>query len=393
MNEQAPRFNPEPEQLPEAESGQAKSESIEKVEMPADFVEPEGKPGKWGEIVENKDLGIRYREKVIELPKHRQEETGVKRIRRREMLPPFPEGFLVPAGETKEEIYQINKEGEALQEKVPFFSAVSKFDDVYSFLTDGEYPNDSAWIHALEIGLITTRASKGDGPARRVRKFIDEGMYFQEIFPRRTEDVNDSVLRFYKNSDDGVEEIYKTGGERSRAADLSGEFPGDLIARSEIWCTTRNLWMGSGFRTPVFVFSNRSENLNEYIDSVMSNPDTRKMAEDPYEEKNEIDLLRPGTDEYEKKLQILKPYLLGINPDANYEQNLKENNVLIPKTYLAGGTKTLRLLREGTPLIKNLEPKIPLIRHPDIKPLRWCHAELALVPTKRSLNILFFETE
>ena len=26
------------------------------------------------------------------------------------------------------------------------------------------------------------------------------------------------------------------------------------------------------------------------------------------------------------------------------------------------------------------------------KPLRWCHAELAIIPTKRSLNVLFFET-
>jgi len=34
-------------------------------------------------------------------------------------------------------------------------------------------------------------------------------------------------------------------------------------------------------------------------------------------------------------------------------------------------------------MIKKLQTK---------KPLRWCHAELALVPAKRGLNVLFFET-
>ena len=36
--------------------------------------------------------------------------------------------------------------------------------------------------------------------------------------------------------------------------------------------------------------------------------------------------------------------------------------------------------------------EIPIVNHPGTKPLRWCHAECALIPTKRSLNILFFET-
>ena len=60
--------------------------------MPADFLEPEGKKGKWSEVVKNEKLGISYREKVIQLSKYRQEETGIKKIRRREVLT-YPEGF------------------------------------------------------------------------------------------------------------------------------------------------------------------------------------------------------------------------------------------------------------------------------------------------------------
>ena len=71
------------------------------AEMPENFVEPEGKSGRWGKPVkgeveiEGKKVEVSYREKVIELPKHRQEATGIKRIRRRELLPPFPEGLFI----------------------------------------------------------------------------------------------------------------------------------------------------------------------------------------------------------------------------------------------------------------------------------------------------------
>jgi len=54
--------------------------------MPEDFVDPEGESNKWSEAVENKELGISYCEKVIVLPKRRQEETGIRQIRKRKFI-------------------------------------------------------------------------------------------------------------------------------------------------------------------------------------------------------------------------------------------------------------------------------------------------------------------
>ena len=51
-----------------------------KLKEKVETSQKKGKSGKWGEVVEDKDLGISYREKVIELPKHRQEETEIKAI-------------------------------------------------------------------------------------------------------------------------------------------------------------------------------------------------------------------------------------------------------------------------------------------------------------------------
>ena len=91
------RGEPQPEEQPAPEIVEPQIEA----ETPEDFEEPEGKSGKWGEPVkgevevEGKKVEVSYREKVIELPKHRQEETGIKRIRRRELLLPFPDGLFI----------------------------------------------------------------------------------------------------------------------------------------------------------------------------------------------------------------------------------------------------------------------------------------------------------
>ena len=59
------------------------------VKMPDGFIEPEGKSGRWSEVVEDKDLGVLYREKVIELPKERREETGIKKFSDENYCPLF----------------------------------------------------------------------------------------------------------------------------------------------------------------------------------------------------------------------------------------------------------------------------------------------------------------
>ena len=55
----------------------------------------------------------------------------------------------------------------------------------------------------------------------------------------------------------------------------------------------------------------------------------------------------------------------------------------------------LRILSEGIDTASVApfgEATIPAVSSVEIKPLRWCHSDLAIIPTKKSLNILFFES-
>lgn len=243
------------------------------AEMPEDFEDPEGKSGKWkivkGEVeVEGKKVEVSYREKVIELPKHRQGETGIKRIRRRELLPPFPEGlYISPYSERF----------------FPSYSTEKKYDDFYGFLTNGGYPKHGTLVHILDYAL---NGQKGSREIKNVQQFIKEGMYFQKISAE--------------------------GGKHFRTDTNEG-----------IHCNTERAFIDS-FTTPIFVFGDKNKIYNEYMSGIPSwrQPDTSK-------------------DNIEEILYVHEKKLI-----------------------------------RGTP----------------IEPLRWCHAECALVPTKRSLNVLFFET-
>ena len=287
MNEQAPRINPDTEEQPETGLELEKLETTETPEMPADFVEPEGKSGGWGEVVENKELGVRYREKVIELPKHRQEETGVKRIRRREMLPPFPEGLLLQEVDDK---------------NLQYWSGDEAFDEVYNFFTSNGYPSEGTLVHIMNF--------MRENDQEKIQKNIREGLYFQEIHAE-----NEYGFRL---------------------------------------CPDRT-YVGK-FTTPVFVFGNRNSVLNEYVDSVINDPVSEWGVE--FEGKWAI---RLGKHEYSW-------------PEVSHDLKRLRN-----RKHIDAGEVSL--------------PYFGRLENSSKRQLRWCHAELALVPTKRSLNVLFFETE
>lgn len=283
MSENFERFIKQPN--PENQGGTQKQPENEitpgEVEMPEDFIEPEGKSGKWktekGEVeIEGKKVEVAYREKVIELTKHRQEESGIQRIRRRELLQPFPDGIVE------------EKEGEK------FFSDDEKFDRTYKFLTDGGYPCEGTWVHTMNYfdpyGI----------EAADIDKSKREGLYFQEIHCK-----NKYGFSFWP----------------TRACELT-----------------------RGFASPVYVFGNTNSAFKEYIRSVLENPEkewgiTKKDIEPETSGELKHLLNRDKLDHYEINL----PYFGRFESSKN-------------------------------------------------KPLRWCHAELALMPTKRSLNVLFFET-
>lgn len=293
-HEDEPR--PESEIQPELEI-QPVPEPIEpQAEMPEDFEDPEGKSGKWktvkGEVeVEGKKVEVFYREKVIELPKYRQEETGIKRIRRRELLPPFPEGLYLSSDDRLAEALKVPwmKEGEYKDKEdgkiwSPAYNGDETLDGFYNFLTDGKYPRKGIYVHAINyIDARNKRIKKPDingsqnSTIPETHKFMQKGLYFQKI----------------------------------REVGLSFDlYPGRIYP------------LANRYINPVFIFDgskgsplDKNTYLQWYLDR------TKEMGGDV--EKSEVNLA------------------ISTNPD---------------------------------------------------KPLRWCHAECALVPTKRSLNVLFFET-
>lgn len=269
------------EKLPQQPDKILEQQSEIPTEMPEDFVEPEGRSDKWGEVVENKELGVRYREKVIELPKSRQEETGIKRIRRRELLPPFPADLYDDSGYHEIELSTGIR-------KIPqpsfLWKSGEKTDSIYHFLTDDGYPSAGTAVHGVnyrENSYVGEKAHSGS------EEFKKKGLYFQKI------------------------------------------------SSPEFWFNGMRMF-NNVYNTPVFVFGNKNKMFNEYADSMLSSPDVSSN------DKIHIGWVRKR------------------NPN------------------LQGGE--FQIFSFGRKKIK-------------AEPLRWCHAELALVPTKRSLNVLFFETE
>lgn len=317
------------------------------VEMPDEFFETNDQIGRWSEVIEDKVLGVSYREKIIELPKHRQEETGVKRIRRRELLLPFPIGLYVSPSEKKNrdiqhvlnsdenefekenQIQKIKNKGEYLpsyrspltgvdedQSKAieQYKSGISVLDNpgadilkgivdyekrpatlkkVYEFLTDRMYPSNDAWVHQFEYSLAECPIKNNELPKHKketVDLFTKEGMYFQKV-----SDLNN-----------------KEGVERRKGTKHLYLVHGNENNRGKMWSGT--------YTTPVFIFGTKNKIFNELIKD--------------------------------------HSQILGRHPVAD------EIIVDLPKDSSEFNNS-----------------------------LRWCHSELALIPTKRSLNVLFFETK
>ena len=61
-------------------------------------------------------------------------------------------------------------------------------------------------------------------------------------------------------------------------------------------------------------------------------------------------------------------------PETGQQLEVESNEPLIPDS-----------------LRQEQEFAVPIIHAPDVPILRWCHSELAIVPTKKSLRVLFFE--
>jgi|GEM_PF-5904657 len=289
----------------------------------------------WGEPVEGEveidgeKVKVRYREKLITLPKHRQEQTGIKQIRRRELLPPLPEinyeaEYFSPDSQPISEKIFTSEKDKKEHDRTVGGSAVRKFDATYNFLTNGRFPSRGVFIHMFNY-------LPNNDPEENANRFKKEGLYFQEVFPEKSKFVT-----YYDRARSTISISHKKNPRETGRQ--------DNLSTYDLFCS-QGRPMRSHYIDPIFIFGNKNSAFTDYIDSVFNNNETLQML------KNE-----DGSQE-------------------SYQYNC------------------LKYLREDKPVTNgNKDLFLRCIRHPNIKPLRWCHAECALIPTKRGLNVLFFET-
>jgi tetratricopeptide (TPR) repeat protein len=75
-----------------------------------------------------------------------------------------------------------------------------------------------------------------------------------------------------------------------------------------------------------------------------------------------------------------------------FEAHMKKNSHNNPLTVDKQNIAKLNLLIEGVP-VADSHTVLPIVRHPDLRKLRWCHAEMEITEKDGKMNILFFETE
>lgn len=142
---------------------------------------------------------------------------------------------------------------------------------------------------------------------------------------------------------------------------FSEEIPDEAEAMFGLYVQVGGPWTLSkeSLDTPVFIFQNKNKRFVEYLDSILD-----KLKEDQTSELSKAVM---------SETVAYSAYTTSL-------ENFQEFKRLIGE------------LQEGL-VPKKWSGRLPIVKGFGIEPLRWCHAECALIPTKRSLNVLFFEAE
>ena len=307
-------------------------------------------------IVSDPETGMSYRETIFNLPEHRAKETGITRIRRREVLT-VPEAGIVRDESGEIRYYRTWKNIDYENEPLPF----------YKKLTDGKYPNPRLWNHTVNVNTESTK--------EKLEEHIREGIYLQKIY---IGDKSSITTRLEK--------------------DKTGYFALPNVPGDTTWANRVD--------TPIYFFGNQNPNLVEYLKSILASPIALEMLKKDgwIDEPLDPNLISPSDPTYGEGKYHPKVYKdFRQNPKkAKIIEQFKTDNVHFYKDgqsqdetdEVIYNIDTLRKFIAGVPIwIRDVHRKIPIVQHPDIKPLRWCHAEMAIVPTKKGLNVLFFETE
>lgn len=294
-------------------------------------------------IVSDAELGFSYHETITDLPDHRVKETGINRIRRRELL-------------TVPDFIKDSHEGEIYYKVQPHGAPDDRIDFFYDKITDGKFPSARVWDHVLNADTYNTE--------EKIADHIREGIYFQRIYIGDTHTIT-------------------TKTEKAK----TGIFNLDTMSGESVF--------NSNIRTPVYFFGNENKNFTDYIRAILQNKYTQEQLIDSEWKDEPLDLIKPDDLDWAAAVDDYELSYLGNEQEGLQErrQNYHDRNIhFIRGKKIAKNIDFLRKLIDGVPIItKDAYRQIPIVQHPDILPLQWCHAEMALVPTKRSLNVLFFE--
>jgi len=247
---------------------------------------------------------------------------------------------------------------------------------VWEFLTDGRFPSPTVWEHQFNM------AHNDEYPVPNIEEFKKQGLFFQEI-------CNEKV----KGSD------FDVGSTRSETDPVYYEF--------YTWIGSQIPWPDCNVN-PVFCFSGRNKNLKSYLEDVRSCPEAVELLKsegwdfDPPHE-----LVASNSEEFDV---IMEEFIeKHITKFYKSESDSKKEDIrksmrkewleakkvgcyAIKKFKTNKSFNSLLQFCEGKPPYPASEKIIPIIRYSKVKPLRWCDSELAIIPTNRSLNVLFFES-
>lgn len=357
-------------------------------------------------VIENQELGVSYRESYEPLSSEEQKDSGIRAIRRKEVIKGPSDLFQNISGNVK----------------------------VYQFLTENLFPSYQTWNHVLQ----GDGGSAGYTSYREIRRFEQEGQHMQEVLPLERMATAQPMYGF-----DGCPLFTIKEGEVNYKLPTRDR---DVIRNSPLvytMCasTSNEIWRDSN-DLPIFIFGNRNQVFSDYIKTIQTNPEMREMLElsgwsldseiiledgegQSYFEgfdKREIKvpkLVKPLEEiDSKKRIERVIPYLEriirevpeisgkmcdGVTPSAVYrcQHSLKwhrkilNGEIKVEEEYSREIPKFdityLNLLAKGIPHSTNVY--IPVVRHPDLRPLRWCHADSAIVERDGKTNVLFFETE
>lgn len=297
--------------------------------------------------IEKDGARITYEESYEELDPLQQDEMGIKGIRKK---------VIIEAPEK-------------------FWGNFQEYGGLYYSITEGTFPSF----------LTSSHAVWGDGGISRGgvawQKYLEEGAHFQTVEARKG-DRDVGMLRKYSDT--------------TKVFNLA-----TLQSVEGIWLDSEDC--------PVYVFGQKNKALKRYLDKILSDKEmTEELNKAGWLDTPHLKLgpaVGPSTnpplmDEEMGPSIWAKNWAAHNLPEVHYlltDTDEKWSDVAYSKFKIKESLHldNLRCFASGIPIMHAPhECFIPIIEHKDLKPFRWCFADIEMVKNdKGQLEILFFETE